>query len=438
VPVEEASIYSCEDSDVTYRAAGPLGEELDEMELTGLFSDVEMPLIGVLADMEEAGILLDTDLLSGISTELGGKIRKLETRIHEEAGHPFNINSPRQLGQVLFTELGLPPVKKTKTGFSTNDDVLLELSSRHHLPAMIREYRTMAKLRSTYVDALPALVHPETGRIHTSFNQAATATGRLSSSDPNLQNIPVRTEEGRRIREAFVAPEGMLLLSADYSQVELRILAHLSGDPGLVEAFETGQDIHARTACQVLGADPGQVEPELRRRAKVINFGIIYGMSAFGLSKELGVSPGEASGIIEEYFDVYSGVKEFIKSTLAEVRQAGYVQTLLKRRRYLPELDSKNPNTRQYGERIAVNTPIQGTAADLIKIAMLRVHEGLGGHAPGTRMLLQVHDELLFEVPVEQVEAASVFVRKTMEEVMELAVPLVVDVGFGPNWAEAH
>ncbi|MDT8395397.1 MAG: DNA polymerase I [bacterium] len=438
VPIEEASTYSCEDSDVTYRAAAPLGGELDEMELTGLFADVEMPLVLVLAHMEQAGILLDTHLLSGISNELGGKVRELEARIHEEAGHPFNVNSPRQLGQVLFTELGLPPVRKTKTGYSTDDDVLLALSSRHHLPAMVREYRTLAKLRSTYVDALPALVHPETGRIHTSFNQAVTSTGRLSSSDPNLQNIPIRTEEGRRIREAFIAPEGMVLLSADYSQVELRVLAHLSGDPGLVEAFEMGQDVHARTACQVLGAVPGRVEPELRRRAKVINFGIIYGMSAFGLSRELGISPGEAARIIDEYFNVYSGVKEFTEKILAEARQNGYVQTLLKRRRILPELESKNPNTRQYGERMAINTPIQGTAADLIKMAMLLVHGGLAGHAPGARMLLQVHDELLFEVPEGQVEAASAFVRNTMEGVMELSVPLVVDVGWGLNWAKAH
>jgi DNA polymerase-1 len=438
VHVDEASTYACEDSDVTWRAAVPLAGELGEMGLTGLFTDVEMPLIGVLADMERAGVLLDTALLSGISTELGGKLRELEASIHEEAGHPFNINSPRQLGQVLFTELGLPPVKKTKTGFSTNDDVLLELSDRHPLPSMVRGYRSLAKLRSTYVDALPALIHPETGRVHTSFNQSATSTGRLSSSDPNLQNIPIRTEEGRRIREAFIAPDGMVLLSADYSQVELRVLAHLSGDPGLVEAFETGQDVHARTACQVLGADPEKVEPELRRRAKVINFGIIYGMSAFGLSKELGISPGEASGIIDGYFDVYSGVREFTEKILAEAKQTGYVQTLLKRRRALPELESKNPNTRQYGERMAINTPIQGTAADLIKVAMLRVHEGLGDHAPGARMLLQVHDELLFEVPDGEVEATTSFVRSTMEGVMELVVPLVVDVGTGPNWAIAH
>lgn len=438
VPVDEASTYSCEDADVTFRAVGPLVSGLKEKGLLDLFDEVEMPLITVLNDMEMAGVLLDTGMLAGISRGLGERLRDLETRIHEEAGHPFNINSPRQLGQVLFTELGLPPVKKTKTGYSTNDEVLLELSEKHHLPAMVRDYRSVAKLKSTYVDALPELIHPDTGRIHTSFNQTATATGRLSSSNPNLQNIPIRTDEGRRIREAFISPEGTVLLSADYSQIELRILAHLSGDRNLVEAFRNGEDIHARTACQVLDADEGAVEPELRRRAKIINFGIIYGMSAYGLSRELGISPGEAAAIIDGYFDVYSGVREFTERTLDQAREKGYVLTLLNRRRYLPELASKNPNTRQYGERMAMNTPIQGTAADLIKVAMLRIHEGLAREVPGARMLLQVHDELVFEVPEEQTQKAGVFVSGIMEGVMDLEVPLVVDVGWGPNWAEAH
>ena len=438
VPVEEASTYSCEDADVTFRAVEPLAAGLKEKGLVDLFDEVEMPLVTVLNDMEMAGVLLDTGLLAGISRDLGERLKDLESRIHEGAGHPFNINSPRQLGQVLFTELGLPPVKKTKTGYSTNDEVLLELSEKHHLPAMVRDYRSVAKLKSTYVDALPKLIHPNTGRIHTSFNQTATATGRLSSSDPNLQNIPIRTDEGRRIREAFVSPEGMVLLSADYSQIELRVLAHLSGDRNLVEAFRKGEDIHARTARQVLGADEDAVEPELRRRAKVINFGIIYGMSAYGLSRELGVSPGEAAAIIEGYFDVYSGVREFTERTLDQARERGYVQTLLNRRRNLPELTSKNPNTRQYGERMAVNTPIQGTAADLIKVAMLRVHEGLAREVPGTRMLLQVHDELVFEVPEGQTQKAGAFITEVMEGVMDLEVPLVVDVEWGKNWAEAH
>ncbi|UCF88730.1 MAG: DNA polymerase I [bacterium] len=438
VPVKEASDYSCEDSDVTFRAAGPLMSRLRDKGLVELFEEVEMPLVTVLNDMEMAGILLDVDMLSRISRDLGARLKDLEGKIHNEAGHPFNINSPRQLAQVLFTELGLPPVKKTKTGYSTNDDVLLELSGKHHLPAMVRDYRTVAKLKSTYVDALPGLIHPETGRVHTSFNQTATATGRLSSSDPNLQNIPIRTEEGRRIREAFVSPPGTVLLSADYSQIELRILAHLSGDRNLLEAFQTNEDIHARTARQVFGADEKAVEPELRRRAKVVNFGIIYGMSAYGLSRELGIGPGEAAAIIAGYFDVYSGVKEFNDQTLAQARELGYVQTLLNRRRYLPELASRNPNIRQYGERMAVNTPIQGTAADLIKVAMLRVHDALGGVIPGAKMILQVHDELVFEVPVEKASEAAACVTGIMEGVMDLAVPLVVEVGWGKNWAQAH
>jgi len=438
VPVEEASIYSCEDSDVTYRAVGPLTEGLEKKGLLDLFDKVEMPLVTVLSDMERTGVLLDTPMLADISRDLSERLKGLEERIHSEAGHPFNINSPRQLGQVLFDELGLPPLKKTKTGYSTNDDVLLELSGKHHLPAIVRDYRSVAKLKSTYVEALPALINPDTGRIHTSFNQTGTSTGRLSSSDPNLQNIPVRTEEGRRIREAFISPEGTLLLSADYSQIELRILAHLSGDRNLVEAFREGEDVHARTARRVLGAGEGPVEPELRRRAKVINFGIIYGMSAYGLSRELGIPPGEAGAIIDGYFDVYSGVREFTARTLENARERGFVQTLLDRRRYLPELAAKNPNVRQYGERMAVNTPIQGTAADLIKVAMLKMHGSLGKEVPGARMLLQVHDELLFEIPETMVQEAAAFIAGIMEGVMELDVPLVVDVGWGPNWAEAH
>ena len=438
VPVDEASVYSCEDADVTFRAAQPLASGLEDKELVDLFHEVEMPLVAVLNDMEMAGILLDTEMLGDISQDLGERLRHLEARIHEEAGHTFNINSPRQLGQVLFTELGLPVLKKTKTGYSTNDEVLLELSEKHHLPAMVRDYRSLAKLKSTYVDALPELIHPETGRIHTSFNQTATSTGRLSSSDPNLQNIPIRTEEGRRIREAFICPEGTMLVSADYSQIELRILAHLSGDRNLVEAFRNGEDIHKRTAREVLDADEHSVEPELRRRAKVINFGIIYGMSAYGLSRELGISPGEAADIIEGYFDVYSGVREFTERTLNLAREKGYVQTLLNRRRYIPELASKNPNTRQYGERMAINTPIQGTAADLIKIAMLHIHEGLPLEVPGAKMLLQVHDELVLEVPEKLAQKAADYVSGIMVSVMDLDVPLVVDVGWGKNWAEAH
>jgi len=437
VPVEDAAVYSCEDSDVTLRVMQPLLDDLEALNMKDLYQEVEMPLVSVLTDMEMAGLMLDTALLGRLSAELVVKIIDLEAGIHREAGREFNINSPRQLSQVLFEEQGLPALKKTKTGYSTSSDVLVELSDRHHLPSMVLEYRSFSKLRSTYSDALPALVNPGTGRIHTSFNQTATATGRLSSSDPNLQNIPVRTEIGKKIREAFIAPEGRVLMSADYSQIELRILAHLSGDEELLEAFGNEEDVHARTARQVFGAGE-EVEPELRRRAKVVNFGIIYGMSAFGLSKELGIHPGEAAQIIEDYFSVYSGVKSYIESTLEEARQKGYVMTLLNRRRSIPELESSNPNQRQLGERMAVNTPIQGTAADLIKLAMINIHRNIAEKAPEARMILQVHDELVFEVPLGEEDRTAAFVREAMEGVMELRVPLVVDVGFGANWAEAH
>ena len=437
VSVEEAAVYSCEDADVTLRVMQPLLDDLKDMKIMDLFQEVEMPLVSVLTDMEMAGVMIDTTLLGRLSSELAVKIGDLAAGIHREAGRDFNINSPGQLSQVLFEELGLPVRKKTKTGYSTNSDVLLELSERHQLPSMVLEYRSFSKLKSTYSDALPVLVNPGTGRIHTSFNQTATATGRLSSSDPNLQNIPVRTETGRKIREAFIAPEGRVLMSADYSQIELRILAHLSEDEELLEAFRNGEDVHARTARQVFGAGE-EVEPELRRRAKVVNFGIIYGMSAFGLSREMGVHPREAGQIIEDYFSVYSGVKSYIDRTLEEARQMGYVMTLLNRRRYLPELESSNPNQRQLGERMAVNTPIQGAAADLIKVAMINVHRNLGEKVSEARMILQVHDELVFEVPAGDEDRTAAVVREAMEGVMKLRVPLVVDIGFGDNWAEAH
>lgn len=438
VPLEEASRYSCEDADVTLRVAGPLVTRVKDLGMLPLMENVELPLIRVLMDMEMTGIRLDRGLLEDLSTTLRDQLAELEARIQREAGRSFNVNSPRQLAQVLFEELKLPPVRKTKTGFSTDGDVLQELSSRHHLPAMVLEYRSLAKLKSTYLDALPALLHPETGRIHTSFNQTVTATGRLSSSAPNLQNIPVRTEIGRRIREAFVPGEGAVLLSADYSQIELRILAHLSGDRNLLDAFTAGEDIHARTAKQVLGASGDPVDPELRQRAKVVNFGIIYGMSAFGLSKELGIHPKDAGEIIDGYFSTYVGVREFIDRTLREAGERGFVTTLLNRRRYLPELSSSNPNQRQLGERMAVNTPIQGTAADLIKVAMIDVHRSLAENLPDARMILQVHDELLFEVPEDGIEEAAALIRDGMESVVDLSVPLVVEVGWGRNWAQAH
>lgn len=437
VSVEKAGEYSCEDSDVTFRAAEPLGLELEKYGLADLFRAVEMPLVEVLAEMELSGIMLEPAILKGLEGVVTDRLAGVEEKIFKEAGRSFNINSPRQLGQILFNELGLEPLKKTKTGYSTSSDVLLKLSEKHPLPAMILDYRSLSKLKSTYIDSLPRLVNPDTGRIHTSFNQASTATGRLSSSNPNLQNIPVRTELGRKIREAFVAPKESVLLSADYSQIELRVLAHLSGDERLVSAFREGDDVHAQTARQILGA--GQdVDLELRRRAKVINFGIIYGMSAFGLSKELAIHPGEAAEIIKNYFSIYSGVKEYTDRTLAEARECGFVKTLAGRRRYLPQLNSSNPNERQLAERMAINTPVQGTAADLIKIAMLQVREQLSSEVPDARMLLQVHDELVFEVLETEADRASSIIRPAMENVMDLVVPLIVDIGKGKNWAEAH
>ncbi len=437
VTVEEATAYSAEDADVTLRLVEPVLAELEAQGLSGIFFDLEMPLIPVLAGMERAGVLVDGERLARLSSELAGKMEELEAAIHREAGHPFLINSPKQLATVLFEELHLPTLRKTKTGFSTDAEVLEELAARHHLPAMIVEYRTLAKLRNTYADALPQLVNPATGRVHTSFNMTATATGRLSSSDPNLQNIPARTELGREIREAFVAPPGQLLLSADYSQVELRILAHLSGDEALLESFRSGEDVHARTAREVLGMGK-KVDPELRRRAKVINFGIIYGMSPFGLAKELGIPQGEGRALIEAYFGHYAGVKRWLEGTIEEARRTGEVSTMMGRRRAIPELLSGNNNLRQAGERMAINTPIQGAAADILKVAMLAIHASLAERLPQCRMLLTVHDELLFEVPEKAVKTAERLVREAMEGAAQLSIPLVVDIGTGKNWAQAH
>jgi DNA polymerase-1 len=366
-------------------------------------------------------------------------IQRLTEEIHSLAGKPFNINSPQQLGKVLFEDLRLPsPVRygRGKT-VSTAADVLEELAADHPIAAKVLEYRQLAKLKGTYVDALPALIHPLTGRLHTSFNQAGAATGRLSSSNPNLQNIPIRTELGREIRAAFIPREGWTLLVADYSQIELRLLAHMSRDPVLVEAFRHGEDIHTRTAAEVFGVPPLMVTPELRRNAKAVNFGIVYGLSAFGLSQQLGIPQSEAKKYIESYFERYAGVRKFIDATIAEVRRTGYTRTLFGRRRPIPDMNSRNPNARGFAERTAVNTPLQGTAADLIKLAMIRIDRELAARKMKTAMLLQVHDELLFESPPEEVVEVSKMVKREMEGVRRLDVPLLVDVGKGPNWRDA-
>ena len=437
---EAARDYACEDADLALMLAETLREQLAAAGLAELYEDMELPLIEVLAGMEMNGVLLDVDLLRDLSKELQVKMTGAEEKIYSLAGHEFNINSPKQLGQVLFEELGLPQGKKTKkkTGYSTDVDVLTDLALIHELPAEVLNYRSLAKLISTYVEALPQLINPETGRVHTSYNQAVTATGRLSSSDPNLQNIPIRTEEGRRIRQAFIARPGWVILSADYSQVELRILAHYSNDPGLQEAFRSGEDIHTRTAAQIFDLMPGLVTPEMRREAKTINFGIIYGQQAFGLSRQLGIDRKKAQAYIDQYFKQYAGVKAFIDQTLEEARRTGYVTTLLGRRRALPELGSKNYQDRSMAERMAVNTPIQGTAADMIKKAMLGVHQALKEKPYQARMIMQVHDELVFEVPEAELDELRSMVRTEMEGVIQLEVPLLVDISSGANWAEAH
>jgi DNA polymerase I len=404
--------------------------------LRDLFHDVELPLASVLGEMEETGIRIDSAALTSMGAEFGEQLTRLEVECFKLAGRQFNLNSPNQLRDVLFNELKLPTkgLKKTKSGYSTDVDVLTKLAESHELPRKLLEYRTIAKLKSTYVDALSATVKGKTGRLHTSFHQALTATGRLSSTDPNLQNIPTRTAEGRRIRRAFVADPGWVLLSADYSQIELRVLAHLSGDPILLDAFASGDDIHRRTATEVLGVAPDAVDANARRLAKVINFGIIYGMGPQRLAGELGMPLKEASEYIERYFKRLPGVSAYLEDCLRQARERGYVVTLLGRRRYLPELGSPQGGARAQAERIAINTPIQGTAADLIKVAMVRLHPLL--RESGARMLLQVHDELLFEVERASLEQVSRMVREQMENVAQLRVSLRVELKSGPNWAE--
>jgi len=419
-------------------ALAPLVEEkLGQYEMRQLYRELEMPLSEVLAQMELAGVALDTRMLSAMSTELATGLDRVMGEIYALAGGEFNIGSPVQLREVLFDRLKLSAkgVRRTKTGLSTDVDVLTKLAGEHPLPAKILEYRQLSKLKSTYVDALPALVDPATGRIHTSFNQTVAATGRLSSSDPNLQNIPIRTEEGRRIRAAFVASSGHRLISADYSQIELRVLAHLSGDAALIEAFTRGDDIHARTAADVFG---DLTPAEGRRLAKVINYGIVYGMGPARAARELGVSMKEAEAYIRNYFGRYAGVRTYLDATVADARERGYVTTVLGRRRYLPELGAKDPAVRQFAERAATNTPIQGSAADLIKLAMLALRRRLQEAGSRAQMLLQVHDELVLEAPAEEVERVRHIVREAMEGVWNLRVPLRVDVHDGPNWAEAH
>ena len=430
--------FAGERAEAALRLRPVVGEKIRKAGLEDLYGKVEMPLVEVLAAMEQRGVLVDRKRLEEMSEQFDQLLSRSEERIYRLAGERFNINSPKQLQVILFDKLRLAKGRKIKEGYSTDMEVLTTLARSHELPAEILAYRSIAKLKSTYVDALPAMVHPQTGRIHTSYNQTVTATGRLSSSNPNLQNIPIRTPEGRRIRQAFVAPGGSVLVSADYAQIELHVLAHLSGDEALIEVFEAGEDIHTRTASALFGVFPEMVTPELRRRAKVINFGVIYGMSPFGLSKELGISQAEAKEYIDNYFDRYKGVRRFLDGILEDARRDKYVCTLLNRRRYIPEIGSSNAALRQFAERTAINAPIQGTAADLIKIAMINLHALLRKRHPKAAMIMQVHDELVFEVPEGEKKDVMALVKREMEGVMRLRVPLKVEIGAGHNWDEAH
>ena len=440
VPLERAVPYACEDADITLMAYNVLMPKINEMDLVELFEKVEMPLIPVLMKVEMTGIFVDKDRLNLLSKSFEHQLDELEKIIYSVAGEEFNIRSSQQLGKILFEKLELPVRKKTKkkTGYSTDVDVLTSLASLHELPAMILRHRTLAKLKSTYADALIDLINPETGRIHTSYNQTVTATGRLSSSDPNLQNIPVRTEEGREIRRAFVPKKGWHMVSADYSQIELRILAHYSEDQILIKAFMDDEDIHTRTATEVFQVFPSFIDSELRRQAKIINFGIVYGMSPFGLSKELGISQKMAKSYIDNYFARYKGVKQFIDRAIKDAKESKQTSTLLGRIRFLPDINSSNRNLRQFAERTAINTPIQGTAADLIKLAMIKVDAVFTEKGFQTAMLLSVHDELIFEVPPDELDEAKNLIREIMEGIWDLRVPLKVNVGCGENWAEVH
>ncbi|MGD8999357.1 MAG: DNA polymerase I [Granulosicoccaceae bacterium] len=441
VSIDEASPYAAEDADVTLRLHNTLWPRLStEKSLKKVYEEIELPLLKVLSDMERTGVLIDTDMLATQSEQLAKRCDEIVQQAYKEAGEEFNLGSPKQIQQILFEKQGLPVIQKTPKGQpSTAEGVLQELAEQGHaLPGLILEHRSMSKLKSTYTDKLPLMINADSGRVHTSYHQAVAATGRLSSSDPNLQNIPIRTEEGRRIRQAFIAPRGYRVVAADYSQIELRIMAHLSGDEGLLAAFAQGEDVHRATAAEVFGVARDKVTNNQRRSAKAINFGLIYGMSAFGLAKQLGVERGMAQQYIDLYFTRYPGVKSFMDETRERARQTGYVETVFGRRLYVPDIKASNMQRRQYAERTAINAPMQGTAADIIKRAMLATADWMPGSGLDVKMIMQVHDELVFEVKHTDVEQATSGIRDCMSGAAELAVPLIVDVGVGKNWDEAH
>jgi DNA polymerase I len=440
VPIDRVSVYAAEDADVTLRLYHVMKPLLDKDDLNEVAQSIEFPLSEVLADMELDGVKIDVPMLEAYGKELTADILVIESQIYEAAGAQFNINSPAQLGDILFKKLGIPTGKKTSTGkFSTNEEVLSSLAATHEVPRLVLEYRGLAKLKSTYVDSLPQLVNPRTGRVHTNYNQSVAATGRLSSSNPNLQNIPIRTEKGREIRRAFIPEDGFRLMSADYSQIELRIIASIAEDQAMLAAFERGEDIHARTAAEVFELeDLSKVTPDQRRKAKEVNFGIPYGVSAFGLAQRLGISNAEGRQMIDAYFERFPGIKEYISKTVAFAKDNGYVKTLTGRRRYIPEINSGNPTGRGFAERTAINMPIQGTAADLIKIAMISIHQLLISGKYRSRMLMQVHDELVFEIHHSEIATLPNIIKRHMEEAMPIGVPLKVEMGIADNWLEAH
>ncbi len=440
VPIEQATPYAAEDADITLRLHQVLQDQLQHQpRLLQLYTDLEMPLLSVLVRIERNGVLIDSDMLAEQSNQLASQLMSIEQHAHQLAGRVFNLGSPKQIQEILYDELKLPVLKKTPKGQpSTDESVLHELAVDYPLPKIILDHRSLSKLKSTYIDKLPQQVDSLSGRVHTSYHQAVAATGRLSSSDPNLQNIPIRSEEGRKIRQAFIAPSGYKLLAADYSQIELRIMAHLSADAGLLQAFSLGEDIHRATAAEVFGVAPEQVSNDLRRSAKAINFGLIYGMSAFGLAQQLGLSRNQAQAYIDLYFARYPGVKAYMDTIREQAKAQGYVETLLGRRLYLPDINARNAAVRQYAERTAINAPMQGTAADIIKRAMISADAWLQQEQPDAKMIMQVHDELVFEVAEAQLVSCTAKIREIMCSAAQLAVPLVVDIGVGSNWDEAH
>ncbi|MEJ5244592.1 MAG: DNA polymerase I [Bacteroidota bacterium] len=440
VPIDIVSKYACEDADLVIKLKNVLEKELEKANMFKLANEIEFPLVSVLTNMEYEGVKIDRNVLQSISVELNEEILQLKKKIFDYAGEEFNIDSPKQLGEILFDKLQIKALKKTKTGYSTDASVLAELAAKYPIAAAILEYRQLVKLKSTYVDALPELINPQTGKIHTSFNQTVASTGRLSSTDPNLQNIPVRTEKGREIRKAFVpTKENNVIISADYSQIELRVMAYISQDKNLIDAFKRGLDIHSATASLLFNIDIEKVDSTQRRVAKTVNFGILYGLGSFGLAQRLGISRTEASEIIDNYFKKYSAIKDYINTTIEFVRRNGYAETLCGRRRYFTDINSKNSNLRSAAERAAINMPIQGTASDMIKIAMIRIHNRLSSEGYKTRMIMQVHDELVFDAPEKELIPISQLIEREMSNALPLGdVPVAVDIGSGKNWFEAH